>query len=71
MNIFNKGKIKNQINISGNGIITGNNINIKNSSIISNGSNVQMVSTNFSEESPTSVSGGRNRYFITKNIVFL
>ena len=41
MNIFNKGKI----NISGNGIIVGNNINVRNSSIVSNCSNVQMVST--------------------------
>lgn len=45
MNIFNKGKVKNQVNISGNGIIVGNNINVRNSSIVSNSSNIQMVST--------------------------
>jgi hypothetical protein len=46
MNIFNKKKVKNQVNISGNGTIVGNNINVKNSSIVSNCSNVIMVSTN-------------------------
>ena len=45
--------------------------NIESDTISLIDSYVEKHSTKFSEESPTSISGGRNRYFIVNHIVFL